>query len=171
MTAYCQTPATGANVKTQDRYVVTGPTMVDGLQGMEVEIQRGGKRWRREVYRMTGDTLELLAAQDENSDLMRYSPPLPLIKYPVHEGDSQLWHGEFRLNNMKLLSRAQCRVQCGRESQNTRRHFQDPSQRFNVGRQPKRKRYSLSFGALVRPRCWFLHDAAMPTRADRHSLK
>jgi len=81
--------------KWDDRLVVTGPITVDCISGVEIKILRGGKPWRREIYRSVGRVLQLVATQDENSGLMRFQPPIPLLRYPATEGDYMAWDGQF----------------------------------------------------------------------------
>jgi hypothetical protein len=98
----------------QDRLVVTGPITVDGISSVEIKLFRGGKPWRREIYRETGHVLQLVATQDENSGLMRYQPPIPLLRYPATEGDYMAWDGKFVLGKDALPARALSRIS-GRE--------------------------------------------------------
>jgi hypothetical protein len=98
------------NLKNSDKITMVGPITIDGFAGTEVTIQRDGKKWRREAYRLVNNELQLIAAQDENSDLMRYNPPIPLLKYPVHEGDSVGWSGSFRLGKTELPAQALSRI-------------------------------------------------------------
>ncbi|MDX1933062.1 MAG: hypothetical protein SFU56_10695 [Capsulimonadales bacterium] len=110
MMAYRQNVGSSEVTVTRDRYVVHGPITVGGIAATEIRILRNGKTWRREVYRMNGPVLELVAAQDENSELMRYSPPVPLFKYPVREGDYLNWAGTFTIRGETLAARALSRI-------------------------------------------------------------
>jgi hypothetical protein len=93
-----------------DTYIVTRPLTVDGVSGLEVEQRRSGKRWRREIYRATKDTLYLVAMQDETSELMRYHDPIPVVRYPAHVGDGLTWKGEFLMGKEKMPARAFSRI-------------------------------------------------------------
>jgi hypothetical protein len=107
--------------KFNDRLVVTGPIDVDGISGIEVKILREGKPWRREIYRVSGgknQELQLVASQDENAALMRYQPPIPLLRYPATEGDYLKWEGHFQIGKTKYPARALSRIS-GREKLRT----------------------------------------------------
>jgi hypothetical protein len=79
----------------RDRLVVT--KKISDQAGMQVEIQRGGRMWRREIVRSDEKGVWLSGMQDETSPLMELSPPLSLLKYPVKEGDGQKWEGTFKM--------------------------------------------------------------------------
>jgi hypothetical protein len=80
-----------------DRYVVVGPVTDMDVSGIQIDQMRKGKRWRREIFQRKGDTIYISAMQDETSGLMRYHPPIPVLKEPVTEGDYLQWYGEFRM--------------------------------------------------------------------------
>lgn len=102
--------ASSQGKQNRDRVVVTGPVTTEGVTGIQVETQRGGKRWRREVYQADNKTVRLAAMQDETSALMRLSPPIPLFEYPVREGGTTSWKGTFTLGKDTFPAQAYSRV-------------------------------------------------------------
>jgi hypothetical protein len=110
MTAYYQDPNRNVPVITKDRYVVTGPITVGGITATEIQLQRNGGKWRRELYRVNGNVLELVGSQDENAELMQYAPPIPLLMYPAKEGNYQKWLGQFSMKGQMLPGQALSRI-------------------------------------------------------------
>ena len=104
MISYCR------GKKSNDRLVVAGPVTVNGVSAIQVNHLREGKLWRREIYRETQDELQLVATQDETSDLMRYDPPLPILRYPVNDGDYTQWQGRFILGKANFPASAMSRI-------------------------------------------------------------
>jgi|GEM_PF-2154924 hypothetical protein len=88
--------------KSNDRLVVLGPRTEADITGIQVDVLREGKKWRREFYSQKGETTYLVAMQDETSPLMRLHPPVPMWKEPVTEGDTVRWIGEFRIKTVQM---------------------------------------------------------------------
>ena len=112
MASYCQ------GTKSNDRLVVVGPANIGGVTGTLINHEREGKLWRKEIYRETETELQLVAAQDETSGLMRYSPPLPILKYPSNDGDYAEWSGRFIMDKANFPAHAFSRFS-GREKVRT----------------------------------------------------
>lgn len=79
----------------QDRLLVTGPVTDGKVRGIEISIQREGKKWRREIYLRQGNQWLLSGLQDEDSTLMGYYPAIPLFEEPVQLGKVLAWSGTF----------------------------------------------------------------------------
>lgn len=94
----------------RDRIVVTGPVTTEGVTGIQVETQRSGRRWRREIYQSDSKGVQLVGMQDETSGLMRLSPPIPLFAYPVREGATTNWKGTFALGKESFPAQAYSRI-------------------------------------------------------------
>ena len=112
MTSYSQ------GKKTSDRLIVSGPVTIAGVAGVQINHFREGKMWRREIYRETDNELQLVATQDETSDLMRYDPPLTVLKYPANDGDYAVWQGRFIMDKANFPASAMSRFS-GREKVRT----------------------------------------------------
>lgn len=108
----------GKKERHKDNYQVTGPIQVGGQTGTEIRITRDGKPWRREVYQRKGKIVYLMGTQDENSGLMRFDPPLPLVRYPLEEGTSLPWEGAFISDKGTYTARSLSRIS-GRETLQT----------------------------------------------------
>lgn len=90
---------------------VVGPAPpASGASGTLVEIERGGKVWRREIYQSGPASLSLQAAAEEDHPWMVFSPAIPLVRYPLTEGQSLLWSGSFRYNGQTFPATAFNRV-------------------------------------------------------------
>ena len=68
----------------------------DAAGNARVEFRKNGSLWRREVYRNTPTGLFLTGMGEDEKPMMQLSPPVPVLRYPLHEGDGQSWSGTFR---------------------------------------------------------------------------
>jgi hypothetical protein len=85
---------TSSGRRSREELVVTGPTTVPGgAPGILVEIRRNGQVWRREIYRSTAATLDLVAFGEAGHSLLVIDPPLPLYRKPARDGDQITWSG------------------------------------------------------------------------------
>ncbi len=72
----------------------------DASGGSLIEFRKNGSLWRREAYSNTTSGLFLLEMGEDEKPMMRLSPPVPILRYPLHEGDSQSWRGIFRYGTL-----------------------------------------------------------------------
>ncbi|GAB4466625.1 MAG: hypothetical protein OHK0029_38090 [Armatimonadaceae bacterium] len=96
--------------RSRDKLVVVGQRSDQGASGVQVDILREGEKFRRDIYKKQGDTVLLVAMQDETSPLMRLDPPLPLWKEPAKLGDETRWIGEYRMNNRTYPAKGFSRI-------------------------------------------------------------
>ena len=78
--------------------------------GVELQITRDGKPWRREFYLPQSNEVVLSAMQDETSPLMVLNPPLTLVKTPLEEGQMQKWRGTLTLKGVDYPATAFSRL-------------------------------------------------------------
>ncbi|MBC8104706.1 MAG: hypothetical protein H7Z41_19195 [Cytophagales bacterium] len=64
-----------------------------------IDFRRKGASWRREAYRETPSALLMTAMGEDSRPLMQLSPPVPLVRYPLREGDGVAWTGTFRFGD------------------------------------------------------------------------
>lgn len=108
--AYWEMTSLSEKRKSQDVIKVMGPVREGSVSGIEVATFRASKKWRREIYTADKKGLALAAMQDETSGLMELSPPLPISRYPVREGDTLTWNGTLRLKKVLWPAKALSRI-------------------------------------------------------------
>ncbi len=102
--------ATTEGGRVPEQVIVRGPEVVGGVSGIALDILRGGKLWRREVYQHDGKALRLLAFGDATSTRIVLSPPMALVALPVTEGGEVHWKGNLILKGQKLPTIGYSRV-------------------------------------------------------------
>lgn len=108
MVSQCKRPTGTEN--SRDKLVIVGPKTDGDVSGIQMNINRNGKYWRREMYQQKNGITYLVAMQDESSQLMRLDTPVPLWKEPVEEGKTINWIGYFKLGKVTYASNAFSRV-------------------------------------------------------------
>lgn len=93
-----------------EQVVVTGPVTVLGRAGMHCNILRGGRIWRKEIYRETSQGADLLAFGDASSNRIELNPPMPLLRYPLKEGAEVRWEGILSIRGKRLQATGYSRV-------------------------------------------------------------
>lgn len=106
-------------------YVVGSTLSIRGVSGIVVDALRNNKPWRREVYRQSPEGLLLLAFGDAGKPLMPLTPPMPLTRATVVEGDTVAWTGTIRIDNRDVPSRGFSRVSLRENIQSTRAGIND----------------------------------------------
>ncbi|MBC8135355.1 MAG: hypothetical protein H8F28_05630 [Fibrella sp.] len=83
---------------------VVGPyRVVDGRTGMMVRSSRAGKPFRIEIYQTDpSGGMKLLALGETEKKLLVFSPAIPVLKYPVKEGEYLQWSGTARLEKQEF---------------------------------------------------------------------
>jgi beta-lactamase regulating signal transducer with metallopeptidase domain len=99
--------AVGEGRTNEDRYQVVAPVTKGNIS---VYQMRHGKPWRREIYQKKAGGLFLAAHQDERGALMRYNPPIPLLKEPVSVGAVISWQGKCLMENKMFPAHAQSTI-------------------------------------------------------------
>jgi hypothetical protein len=79
-------------------------------EGSVVEFRKNGQLWRREVYRDTPSGLFLTAMAEDDKPMMRLSPPVPIILYPLKEGNEKAWIGSFRYGEVSFPANGYSRI-------------------------------------------------------------
>ena len=85
-----------------ERVVLGGPVTVGKLTGVACDIQRGGKVWRREIYRQDASGIQLLAFGDASPNRIDISPPITLLRYPLKKGEELRWQGTINVRGHAL---------------------------------------------------------------------
>jgi hypothetical protein len=93
-----------------DTITVLQPALVGKESGMVLEMKRGTVPFRREVYREDKTGLYLLAFGQATKPLIQMSSAVPLVKYPLHVGDSHTWSGKINVQGEIFPARAVSRV-------------------------------------------------------------
>jgi hypothetical protein len=93
-----------------DTITVLQPALVGQESGMVLEMKRGTVPFRREVYREDKTGLYLLAFGQATKPLIQMSSAVPLVKYPLHIGDSHAWSGKINVQGEIFPARAVSRV-------------------------------------------------------------
>jgi hypothetical protein len=93
-----------------DTITVLQPALVGQEPGMVLEMKRGTVPFRREVYREDKTGLYLLAFGQATKPLIQMSSAVPLVKYPMHLGDSHTWVGKINVQGEIFPARAVSRV-------------------------------------------------------------
>jgi hypothetical protein len=89
--------------------VVTSRVEKTGEQAhITLETRRNGTITRREVYESGAEGLSMTAAG--LGDSVTLSPPLPLVRYPVTEGDVASWSGVLKIRGISAPGTAYSRV-------------------------------------------------------------
>lgn len=109
---------------TRDKIVVVGPKQVGTSTGTHLQLFREGALWRQEVYKNDDSGLSLLAFGEKQQELLVLSPPLPLLKATLHEGDEITWKGSVRFKGKDYLSTAYTRVTAQENLQTRTGRFQ-----------------------------------------------
>lgn len=85
-------------------------------EGAVMDMRKDGKSYRQEIYQAKSDGLYLSAAG--SADKMTITPPLPLVKYPVKDGEIAAWSGILRFKGTAAPGTSVSRVS-GRETVKT----------------------------------------------------
>ena len=94
-----------------DTLTVVGETVLDGgRKSTEIDINREGSPWRKEFYVSTPAGVFLDAMKDETSPLMTMDSSVPLIRFPLHEGDEYSWRGTILLSGKRVPATAYSRL-------------------------------------------------------------
>ena len=104
-TAWNMITGDGGNVKIEGR--VAGQ---DAAGNILIEFRKNGSLWRREVYKNTATGLFLTGMGEDTKPMMQLIPPVPLLHYPLHEGDGQSWTGTFRYGSITYAATSFSRI-------------------------------------------------------------
>jgi hypothetical protein len=96
--------------KTPARTTITvlGPRKVGEQTGVAVEFRQGPKTVREEVYLSNDKEVSLIAAGF--ADKMSITPPMPLYRFPLKEGDVVSWSGLLRFKGTTAPGTAYSRL-------------------------------------------------------------
>jgi hypothetical protein len=87
---------------------VLGPQQVEGKSGVAMEFRQGPKTAREEVYLSNDKEVALISAGF--ADKMSISPPMPLYRFPLKEGDVVQWNGILRFKGKSAPGSAYSRL-------------------------------------------------------------
>lgn len=87
---------------------VLGSRQVEGKSGIAMEFRQGPKKVREEVYLSNDKEVALIAAGF--ADKMSITPPMPLYRFPLKEGDVIQWNGILRFKGKSAPGTAYSRI-------------------------------------------------------------
>ena len=93
--------ALSAKKRAEDRLRAIGPIALGPEKGTLVEIQRDGRVWRREAYRVEKDEAYLLGFGEAQQPLLALNPPLRLFRVPAKVGEYVSWNGTITVKNSR----------------------------------------------------------------------
>jgi hypothetical protein len=102
------TNAQGPQKPLREQIVVAGVKKAGEQTRVTLETRRNGKVTRREVFVSDAEGLKMAAAG--LGDSVSITPPLPLIRYPVKEGDVISWNGILKFRGTSAPGTAYSRV-------------------------------------------------------------
>jgi hypothetical protein len=92
----------------QEIITVIGPQKVGDKTGIGIDFRNSEKKSRQEIYVINDKEMSLLAAGF--AEKMSITPPLPLVRFPLKEGEVVSWNGLLRFKGTTAPGTAYSRV-------------------------------------------------------------
>lgn len=108
MTTRTASRSQNRDVSGAEEIVITGKQAAPAPEGVIMDMRRNGKSYRQEIFLAKSDGLYMSAAG--SADKMTITPPLPLVKYPVTDGQTAVWNGILRFKGTAAPGTSYSRV-------------------------------------------------------------